>query len=193
MLWLRCLLNYPTDHFRPLGPYVHADWTAGGGTQVRYARGVKSLSTMAEFVRLDSSTSRHTMDKSITLPPDEIFRNLENAKRFAIDIGTRKCKGFLHCFGHFRSNEANLFGAAMPQPCTVTTHDFFFFFFSESKQDKANVSSLNSCLDAIRLTSKRVQRWRRTSRWDFRIIFTWWSEGVPNKPGQLWWVQQRWR
>ncbi|CAB1314909.1 unnamed protein product [Coregonus sp. 'balchen'] len=31
--------------------------------------------------------SRHSMDKSITLPPDEIFRNLENAKRFAIDIG----------------------------------------------------------------------------------------------------------
>lgn len=29
------------------------------------------------------------MDKSITLPPDEIFRNLENAKRFAIDIGNR--------------------------------------------------------------------------------------------------------
>uniref|UniRef100_A0A8C7Q4J8 4'-phosphopantetheine phosphatase n=1 Tax=Oncorhynchus mykiss TaxID=8022 RepID=A0A8C7Q4J8_ONCMY len=27
------------------------------------------------------------MDKSITLPPNEIFRNLENAKRFAIDIG----------------------------------------------------------------------------------------------------------
>ncbi|KAG8569064.1 hypothetical protein GDO81_014250 [Engystomops pustulosus] len=27
------------------------------------------------------------MDKSITLPADEIFRNLENAKRFAIDIG----------------------------------------------------------------------------------------------------------
>ncbi|KAK9392092.1 pantothenate kinase 4 [Crotalus adamanteus] len=27
------------------------------------------------------------LDKSITLPPDEIFRNLENAKRFAIDIG----------------------------------------------------------------------------------------------------------
>uniref|UniRef100_A0A4W6EJ23 4'-phosphopantetheine phosphatase n=1 Tax=Lates calcarifer TaxID=8187 RepID=A0A4W6EJ23_LATCA len=40
-------------------------WTAGGG----YAR------------------TTHTMDKSITLPPDEIFRNLENAKRFAIDIG----------------------------------------------------------------------------------------------------------
>uniref|UniRef100_A0A8C7S1F8 4'-phosphopantetheine phosphatase n=1 Tax=Oncorhynchus mykiss TaxID=8022 RepID=A0A8C7S1F8_ONCMY len=31
--------------------------------------------------------SGHSMDKSITLPPDEIFRNLENAKRFAIDIG----------------------------------------------------------------------------------------------------------
>uniref|UniRef100_A0A8C7Z177 4'-phosphopantetheine phosphatase n=1 Tax=Oryzias sinensis TaxID=183150 RepID=A0A8C7Z177_9TELE len=31
--------------------------------------------------------SSHTMDKSITLPPDQIFRNLENAKRFAIDIG----------------------------------------------------------------------------------------------------------
>ncbi|XP_035238453.1 4'-phosphopantetheine phosphatase isoform X1 [Anguilla anguilla] len=30
---------------------------------------------------------RDSMDKSITLPPDEIFRNLENAKRFAIDIG----------------------------------------------------------------------------------------------------------
>uniref|UniRef100_A0A673XSL4 4'-phosphopantetheine phosphatase n=1 Tax=Salmo trutta TaxID=8032 RepID=A0A673XSL4_SALTR len=29
----------------------------------------------------------HSMDKSITLPPNEIFRNLENAKRFAIDIG----------------------------------------------------------------------------------------------------------
>uniref|UniRef100_A0A3B4EGQ8 4'-phosphopantetheine phosphatase n=1 Tax=Pygocentrus nattereri TaxID=42514 RepID=A0A3B4EGQ8_PYGNA len=29
----------------------------------------------------------HSLDKSITLPPDEIFRNLENAKRFAIDIG----------------------------------------------------------------------------------------------------------
>uniref|UniRef100_A0A672Z8K0 4'-phosphopantetheine phosphatase n=1 Tax=Sphaeramia orbicularis TaxID=375764 RepID=A0A672Z8K0_9TELE len=42
---------------------------------------------MAECGRVDSSTSRHTMDKSITLPPDEIFRNLENAKRFAIDIG----------------------------------------------------------------------------------------------------------
>uniref|UniRef100_A0A6Q2YAV8 Uncharacterized protein n=1 Tax=Esox lucius TaxID=8010 RepID=A0A6Q2YAV8_ESOLU len=31
--------------------------------------------------------SSHSMDKSITLPADEIFRNLENAKRFAIDIG----------------------------------------------------------------------------------------------------------
>uniref|UniRef100_A0A8C6SJY0 4'-phosphopantetheine phosphatase n=2 Tax=Neogobius melanostomus TaxID=47308 RepID=A0A8C6SJY0_9GOBI len=44
-------------------------------------------STMAECVGVDSSTSAHTMDKSIILPPDEIFRNLENAKRFAIDIG----------------------------------------------------------------------------------------------------------
>ncbi|XP_037535594.1 4'-phosphopantetheine phosphatase isoform X2 [Nematolebias whitei] len=43
---------------------------------------------MAECGRVDSNTSSgHTMDKSITLPPDEIFRNLENAKRFAIDIG----------------------------------------------------------------------------------------------------------
>ncbi|KAM9758403.1 4'-phosphopantetheine phosphatase isoform 1-T1 [Menidia menidia] len=42
---------------------------------------------MAECGGVDSSTSGHTMDKSITLPPDEIFRNLENAKRFAIDIG----------------------------------------------------------------------------------------------------------
>ncbi|TNN35846.1 Pantothenate kinase 4 [Liparis tanakae] len=42
---------------------------------------------MADCGELHSSTSRHTMDKSITLPPDEIFRNLENAKRFAIDIG----------------------------------------------------------------------------------------------------------
>uniref|UniRef100_A0A3P8WQ37 4'-phosphopantetheine phosphatase n=1 Tax=Cynoglossus semilaevis TaxID=244447 RepID=A0A3P8WQ37_CYNSE len=42
---------------------------------------------MAECGGGDSSTSSHTMDKSITLPPDEIFRNLENAKRFAIDIG----------------------------------------------------------------------------------------------------------
>uniref|UniRef100_A0A3B3XDG3 4'-phosphopantetheine phosphatase n=1 Tax=Poecilia mexicana TaxID=48701 RepID=A0A3B3XDG3_9TELE len=42
---------------------------------------------MAECGRVDSNTSSHTMDKSITLPPDEIFRNMENAKRFAIDIG----------------------------------------------------------------------------------------------------------
>nr|XP_033777875.1 4'-phosphopantetheine phosphatase isoform X3 [Geotrypetes seraphini] len=34
-----------------------------------------------------SGQSRDSLDKSITLPPDEIFRNLENAKRFAIDIG----------------------------------------------------------------------------------------------------------
>uniref|UniRef100_A0A673VX08 4'-phosphopantetheine phosphatase n=1 Tax=Salmo trutta TaxID=8032 RepID=A0A673VX08_SALTR len=34
-----------------------------------------------------SKTSSYSMDKSITLPPNEIFRNLENAKRFAIDIG----------------------------------------------------------------------------------------------------------
>lgn len=41
----------------------------------------------------------HSMDKSITLPPDEIFRNLENAKRFAIDIGiiTRKLALLLFC------------------------------------------------------------------------------------------------
>uniref|UniRef100_A0A672J6Y2 Pantothenate kinase 4 (inactive) n=1 Tax=Salarias fasciatus TaxID=181472 RepID=A0A672J6Y2_SALFA len=42
---------------------------------------------MAECGGVDSNRSGHTMDKSITLPPDEIFRNLENAKRFAIDIG----------------------------------------------------------------------------------------------------------
>uniref|UniRef100_A0A674NV08 4'-phosphopantetheine phosphatase n=1 Tax=Takifugu rubripes TaxID=31033 RepID=A0A674NV08_TAKRU len=42
---------------------------------------------MAEGVRLDGTSGGHTMDKSITLPPDEIFRNLANAKRFAIDIG----------------------------------------------------------------------------------------------------------
>ena len=42
---------------------------------------------MAEGVRLDRGASNQVMDKSITLPPDEIFRNLENAKRFAIDIG----------------------------------------------------------------------------------------------------------
>uniref|UniRef100_A0A8C6VZ08 4'-phosphopantetheine phosphatase n=1 Tax=Nothobranchius furzeri TaxID=105023 RepID=A0A8C6VZ08_NOTFU len=48
-----------------------------------YARSVETSPTMAECGRVDS----HTMDKSITLPPDEIFRNLENAKRFAIDIG----------------------------------------------------------------------------------------------------------
>uniref|UniRef100_A0A672Z8S0 4'-phosphopantetheine phosphatase n=1 Tax=Sphaeramia orbicularis TaxID=375764 RepID=A0A672Z8S0_9TELE len=50
---------------------------------------------MAECGRVDSSTSRHTMDKSITLPPDEIFRNLENAKRFAIDI-VAKVRSFDH-------------------------------------------------------------------------------------------------
>uniref|UniRef100_A0A673W6G0 4'-phosphopantetheine phosphatase n=1 Tax=Salmo trutta TaxID=8032 RepID=A0A673W6G0_SALTR len=39
----------------------------------------------AESERVDRSS--YSMDKSITLPPNEIFRNLENAKRFAIDIG----------------------------------------------------------------------------------------------------------
>ncbi|XP_062889228.1 4'-phosphopantetheine phosphatase isoform X2 [Mobula hypostoma] len=34
-----------------------------------------------------SRSARDGLDKSITLPPDEIFRNLENAKSFAIDIG----------------------------------------------------------------------------------------------------------
>uniref|UniRef100_A0AAQ5ZXF3 4'-phosphopantetheine phosphatase n=1 Tax=Amphiprion ocellaris TaxID=80972 RepID=A0AAQ5ZXF3_AMPOC len=49
---------------------------------------------MAECSGIDSNPSSHTMDKSITLPPDEIFRNLENAKRFAIDIGTWELKTF---------------------------------------------------------------------------------------------------
>uniref|UniRef100_A0A8D3B675 4'-phosphopantetheine phosphatase n=2 Tax=Scophthalmus maximus TaxID=52904 RepID=A0A8D3B675_SCOMX len=52
-----------------------------------HAGSVTPLPTMAECGRADSSSTTHTMDKSITLPPDEIFRNLENAKRFAIDIG----------------------------------------------------------------------------------------------------------
>ncbi|XP_036855656.2 4'-phosphopantetheine phosphatase isoform X2 [Manis javanica] len=42
---------------------------------------------MAECGESGSGSSRDSLDKSITLPPDEIFRNLENAKRFAIDIG----------------------------------------------------------------------------------------------------------
>uniref|UniRef100_A0A8C7RXN1 4'-phosphopantetheine phosphatase n=1 Tax=Oncorhynchus mykiss TaxID=8022 RepID=A0A8C7RXN1_ONCMY len=42
---------------------------------------------MTELWSSGSLDSGHSMDKSITLPPDEIFRNLENAKRFAIDIG----------------------------------------------------------------------------------------------------------
>ncbi|KAL0603587.1 4'-phosphopantetheine phosphatase [Plecturocebus cupreus] len=42
---------------------------------------------MAECRASGSGSSGDSLDKSITLPPDEIFRNLENAKRFAIDIG----------------------------------------------------------------------------------------------------------
>lgn len=42
---------------------------------------------MAECGAGGSGSSGDSLDKSITLPPDEIFRNLENAKRFAIDIG----------------------------------------------------------------------------------------------------------
>ncbi|XP_055984410.1 4'-phosphopantetheine phosphatase isoform X2 [Sorex fumeus] len=42
---------------------------------------------MAESGARGSGSSGDSLDKSITLPPDEIFRNLENAKRFAIDIG----------------------------------------------------------------------------------------------------------
>lgn len=44
---------------------------------------------MAECGASGSGSSGDSLDKSITLPPDEIFRNLENAKRFAIDIGNR--------------------------------------------------------------------------------------------------------
>lgn len=44
---------------------------------------------MAECGASGSGSSGDSLDKSITLPPDEIFRNLENAKRFAIDIGSR--------------------------------------------------------------------------------------------------------
>uniref|UniRef100_A0A667ZRY8 4'-phosphopantetheine phosphatase n=1 Tax=Myripristis murdjan TaxID=586833 RepID=A0A667ZRY8_9TELE len=40
-----------------------------------------------EIIFIKKYSHSHSMDKSITLPPDEIFRNLENAKRFAIDIG----------------------------------------------------------------------------------------------------------
>ncbi|XP_067873278.1 4'-phosphopantetheine phosphatase isoform X3 [Heterodontus francisci] len=38
-----------------------------------------------------SRSARDGLDKSITLPPDEIFRNLENAKSFAIDIELAEC------------------------------------------------------------------------------------------------------
>lgn len=81
---------------------------------------------MAECGRVHSSASSHAMDKSITLPPDEIFRNLENAKRFAIDIGAWEYKCFLHLFTRFRLDEANLlvYEAALPQPDTMTTHEF---------------------------------------------------------------------
>lgn len=44
---------------------------------------------MAERGASGGGSSGDSLDKSITLPPDEIFRNLENAKRFAIDIGGR--------------------------------------------------------------------------------------------------------
>ncbi|XP_042557851.1 4'-phosphopantetheine phosphatase [Dipodomys spectabilis] len=44
-------------------------------------------SKMAECGASGGGSSGDSLDKSITLPPDEIFRNLENAKRFAIDIG----------------------------------------------------------------------------------------------------------
>ncbi|XP_010626080.1 4'-phosphopantetheine phosphatase isoform X3 [Fukomys damarensis] len=42
---------------------------------------------MAECGASGGGSSGDTLVKSITLPPDEVFRNLENAKRFAIDIG----------------------------------------------------------------------------------------------------------
>ena len=42
---------------------------------------------MAERGASGGGSGGDSLDKSITLPPDEIFRNLENAKRFAIDIG----------------------------------------------------------------------------------------------------------
>lgn len=53
-----------------------------------------------------TDSGSHSMDKSITLPPDEIFRNLENAKRFAIDIGIK-----LSCFVYFSVYNSHLLAA----------------------------------------------------------------------------------
>lgn len=100
-----CLHVDSKDHTYP---YVCASMLIGKlrpRTYARHSRSVKSSPTMAECGRVDSTTSGHTMDKSITLPPDEIFRNLENAKRFAIDIGMWEYKCFLNLFIRFCFNE----------------------------------------------------------------------------------------
>jgi hypothetical protein len=39
------------------------------------------------FVRMPSTIGDKTYSKSIELPETEVFRNLKNAKRFAMDIG----------------------------------------------------------------------------------------------------------
>uniref|UniRef100_A0A8D0DDU4 4'-phosphopantetheine phosphatase n=1 Tax=Sander lucioperca TaxID=283035 RepID=A0A8D0DDU4_SANLU len=62
-----------------------------------------------------AATSGHTMDKSITLPPDEIFRNLENAKRFAIDI--------VRSFDHTtKATGDNLYEISVQEEVTARLH-----------------------------------------------------------------------
>uniref|UniRef100_A0A665XBL2 4'-phosphopantetheine phosphatase n=1 Tax=Echeneis naucrates TaxID=173247 RepID=A0A665XBL2_ECHNA len=91
---------------------------------------------MAECGGVDSSTSGHTMDKSITLPPDEIFRNLENAKRFAIDI-VAKVRSFEHNAKDADSDK--LYEISVQEEVTARLH---FIKFENAY--------IETCLDFIR-------------------------------------------
>uniref|UniRef100_A0A3P9KQJ2 4'-phosphopantetheine phosphatase n=1 Tax=Oryzias latipes TaxID=8090 RepID=A0A3P9KQJ2_ORYLA len=79
--------------------------------------------------------SSHTMDKSITLPPDQIFRNLENAKRFAIDI-VAKVRSFDHTA---KAPSDKLYEISMQEEVTARLH---FIKFENAY--------IETCLDFIK-------------------------------------------
>uniref|UniRef100_A0A3B4YD21 4'-phosphopantetheine phosphatase n=1 Tax=Seriola lalandi dorsalis TaxID=1841481 RepID=A0A3B4YD21_SERLL len=107
---------------------------------------------MAEFGRVDSSTSSHTMDKSIILPPDEIFRNLENAKRFAIDIGGSLTKlayysTVQHKVAKVRSFEHNVKDAASDKLYEISVQEEVTARLHFIKFENAYIET---CLDFIK-------------------------------------------
>ncbi|XP_042199634.1 4'-phosphopantetheine phosphatase isoform X6 [Callorhinchus milii] len=70
-----------------------------------------------------SRSARDGLDKSITLPPDEIFRNLENAKSFAIDIGGSLTKlAYYSTVQHKGPDDEPLYEISVQEEITARLH-----------------------------------------------------------------------